>query len=56
MCNVENMLEYVWSRMFLTSIGFLKSICVNKSKYGWISLEYAWICLKYNVRYTPKVR
>ena len=30
-------------------------ICVNKTKYGWISLEHAWICLKYNVKDTVKL-
>ena len=29
--------------------------CISKTKYGWISLEYAWICLKYNVKDTVKL-
>ena len=30
-------------------------ICANKTKYGGISLEYAWICLKYNFKDTVKL-
>ena len=33
--------------------GFL--IYLNKTKYGWKSLEYAWISLKYNVEDTVKL-
>ena len=32
--------------MFLDMPGSL--ICLEKTKYGWISLEYAWVCLKYD--------
>ena len=28
---------------------------LSKTKYGWISLEYAWICLKYNLKDTVKL-
>ena len=44
--------EYLWSRMFLNILGFL--ICLNKNKDGWINLEHARICLKYNVKDTVK--
>ena len=44
--------EYLWSRMFFNILGFL--ICLNKNKYGWINLENARICLKYNVKDTVK--
>ena len=42
------MLEYGWRRMFRNIPGFL--ICLNKTKYGSISLEYARIYLKYDVK------
>ena len=45
--------EYGWSRMFLNMLGFL--ICLNKNKYGWISLKYARICLKCKVKDTIKL-
>ena len=32
---------------------FLK--CLKKTKYGWISFEYAWIHLKYNIKDTVKL-
>ena len=44
--------EYLWSRMFFNILGFL--IYLNKNKYGWINLENARICLKYNVKNTVK--
>ena len=33
-------------------LGFL--ICLNKNKYGWISLEYARICLKWGTVKTKR--
>ena len=39
-CSVQNMPEYGWSRM---------------SKYYWITFEYVWIKLKYNVKDTVKL-
>ena len=51
--SVYSMPEYGWSRMFLNMAGLL--ICLNKTKYDWISLEYAWICLKYNLKDTVKL-
>ena len=50
MSGVKNKPKYGWSRMFLNMPGFL--ISLNKNKYEWINLEYAWICLKYNVKGT----
>ena len=34
--------------MFLNVLDFL--ICLSKNEYGWINLEHARICLKYNVK------
>ena len=45
--------EYGWSRMFVNMLGFL--LCLNKNKYGWISLKYARICLKCKVKDTIKL-
>ena len=44
------MLEYLWRGMLFNILGIL--ICLNKKKYGWINLEHAKICLKYNVKDT----
>ena len=47
--SVESMPEYGWSRISVNVAGLLK---VN---YGRVSLEYAWICLKYNLKVTVKL-
>ena len=52
-CRVYNMPEYGWSRMSLKMPGPL--ICLTKTNYGWKSLEYDWISLKYNVKDTVKL-
>ena len=36
--------------MFLDMPGFLLGL--KYTKYDWVGLEYAWICLKYNVKET----
>ena len=40
--------EHGWSRTFLNKPGLL--LCLNRTIYGWLSLEYAWVCLKYNAK------
>ena len=45
--------EYEKSRMIINRLGFL--ICLNKNKYGLITLEHASIYLKFNVKGTVKL-
>ena len=54
--SVENMPEYGWERISLNIPGLLICLkCLNKTKRGWISLEYGWVCLKYSVKDTVKL-
>ena len=52
-CNVYSMPEYVWSRMSRNMAGLL--ICLNKTIYDWICLEYTSRCLKYYLKDTVKL-
>ena len=52
-CSVYSMPEYVWSIISLNMTRLL--ICLNKTIYDWISLEYISICLKYYLIDTVKL-